>query len=188
MTKDLNIFMVYIDTMRLLIRDWKENDIRPFAEMNSSPLVMRYFLKALTEKESLEFYHRIQNEFNQYGYGLYAIEKKEDGEFIGYTGFHNITFDVDFAPGVEIGWRIRNKDWNQGYATEAAKACLWYAKENLPFNIVWSFTSLLNKSSERVMQKIGMEKVKEFSHPLVPENHALRQHILYKIQLEYYSG
>ena len=175
--------MVYIETPRLILRDWEEKDILPFAEMNSDPRVMKYFLKALTDKETQEFYNRIQNEFSQCGYGLYAIEKKENSEFIGYTGFHNIPFDVDFAPGIEIGWRIKHKDWNKGYVTEAANACIEYAKENLPFNIIWSFTSLPNKSSERVMQKIGMEKVREFPHPLVPVDHPLREHVLYKIEL-----
>lgn len=176
--------MTYIETSRLLLRDWQEEDIRPFTNMNSDLHVMKYFLKSLTEKETLDFYDRIQNEFCQYGYGLYAVEKKEDGSFIGYTGFHKFSFDVDFAPGVEIGWRIRYEDWNKGYATEAAKACLSYAKEHLPLNTVWSFTSLSNKSSERVMQKIGMEKIKEFPHPLIPENHLLKEHILYKILLK----
>ncbi len=175
--------MIYIETPRLILRDWKEEDIQPFAVINSDPHVMKYFLKPLTEKESLDFYNRIRDEFVQCGYGLYAVEKKEDGAFIGYTGFHHIPFDVDFAPGVEIGWRIKYDDWNKGYATEAAKACLLYAKEYLPFNVVWSFTSLPNKSSERVMQKIGMTKEKEFPHPAVPDNHPLKEHVLYKILL-----
>lgn len=174
--------MIYIETPRLQLRGWKKEDILPFAKMNSDPTVMKYFLKRLNEKESLEFYHRIQDEFLQFGYGLYAIEKKDDGAFIGYTGFHHITFDVDFAPGVEISWRLKQEEWNQGFATEAAKACLSYAKKHLPFKTIWSFTSLPNKSSERVMQKIGMEKIKEFSHPAVPENHPLKQHVLYNIK------
>jgi len=175
--------MIYIETPRLLLRDWKEEDILPFAKMNSDPHVMRYFLKPLTEKESFDFYTRIRNEISQYGYGLYAVEKKEDGVFIGYTGFYRFTFDMDFAPGIEVGWRLRYEDWNKGYATEGAKACLVYAKEHLSLPFIWSFTSLPNKRSERVMQKIGMEKVKEFSHPIVPDNHPLKEHVLYKKNL-----
>ncbi len=171
----------YIETPRLILRDWKAEDILPFAAMNNDPVVMKYFLKPLNKEESLDFYNRIQDEFSQYGYGLYAIGKKENGEFIGYTGFHNFTFDTDFAPGVEIGWRLKHEEWNQGFATEAAKACLSYAKEHLSFDTVWSFTSVLNKSSERIMQKIGMEKVKEFPHPLIADNHPLQKHVLYKV-------
>lgn len=173
--------MVYIETARLLLRDWKEEDLKPFAKINQDPLVMRYFLNPLTEDESLDFYNRIRDEFKEFGYGLYAIEKKEDGSFIGFAGYHNISFDEDFTPGVEIGWRIRYEDWNKGYVTEAAKACLIYAKDHLPFKTIWSFTSLPNKASERVMQKIGMEKVKEFSHPKVPDGHPLKRHVLYRV-------
>jgi len=175
--------MIYIETPRLLLRSWKEEDIQPFANMNSDPNVMRYFLKSLTEQESLDFYNRIQDEFSQYGYGLYAIQKKEDGAFIGYTGFHHFNFDIDIALGIEIGWRIRHEDWNNGFATEAAKACLLYANKQPSFQTVWSFTSLSNKSSERVMQKIGMEKIKEFPHPLIPDGHPLKEHLLYKMLL-----
>lgn len=176
--------MIYIETPRLILRDWSAEDILPFADINSNPHVMKYFLKALTEEESLGFYNRIQNEFSQCGYGLYAVEKREDGAFIGYTGFHGIPLDIDFAPGVEIGWRLRHDDWNKGYATEAAKACLLYAKEHIPFDTIWSFTSLSNKSSERVMQKIGMTKVKEFPHPAIPDNHPLKEHLLYEYKIE----
>lgn len=172
--------MIYIETPRLLLRDWKEKDIEPFAMMNCDPEVMRYFLKPLSANESLEFYNRIKQEFIESGYGLYAIERKEDGAFAGYTGFHRIPFDVDSTPGVEIGWRIKYEYWNRGYATEAAKACLLFAKGHLPFTTVYSFTSIPNTASERVMQKIGMEKVKTFPHPAVPDGHILKDHILYK--------
>lgn len=172
--------MIYIETPRLLLRSWKEDDLRTFVQMNQDPHVMEFFLKSLTEQESIDFYNRINQEFAQSGYGLYAIERKSDHSFIGYTGFHAITFDVDFAPGIEIGWRIKHDCWNQGYVTEAGNACLAYAKERLLLGTIWSFTSVLNKRSERVMQKIGMRKVKEFPHPLVPDGHPLKEHVLYQ--------
>ena len=175
--------MVYIETERLLLRDWKEEDIAPFAEMNSDPEVMRFFLKPLNSEESFDFYNHINKEFVEYGYGLYAIEKKENSTFIGYTGFHNFNLNTDFTPGVEIGWRIRHGDWNKGYATEAAKACLNDAKYHLPFHTVWSFTSVLNKRSEKIMQKTGMEKTGYFFRPAVPDHHPLKEHVLYKTTL-----
>lgn len=175
--------MIYIETPRLLLRDWKEEDLKSFSDMNRDSHVMEYFLKKLSEAETLDFYNRIRDEFLQFGYGLYAVERKEDHSFIGYTGFHNVTFDVDFAPAVEIGWRLGWEYWNQGYATEAARACLAYAKDHLSFATVYSFTSLPNKRSERVMQKIGMEKIKEFPHPSVPDGHSLKEHVLYRIDI-----
>ena len=95
----------YIETPRLILRDWKEEDIPVFAGLNSNDQVMEFFLKKLSYQETLDFYNRIRKEFASRGYGLYAVEKKENHAFIGYVGLHDITFDVDFAPAVEIGWR-----------------------------------------------------------------------------------
>ena len=104
----------YIETSRLILRDWKEEDIPVFARLNSDDKAMEFFLNKLSYQETLDFYNRIQKEFSTSGYGLYAVEKKEDHAFIGYVGLHNITFDVDFAPAVEIGWRLIPEVWNQG--------------------------------------------------------------------------
>ena len=146
----------YIETSRLILRDWKEEDIPLFALMNADPHVMEYFLQPLTPEESLNFYHRIQKEFQTCGFGLYAVERKEDHAFMGYTGLHQITFDVDFAPGIEIGWRLAHEYWGHGYAPEAATACLEYTRKQPDITELYSFTSLPNLRSERVMQKIGM--------------------------------
>lgn len=170
----------YIETPRLVLRDWQEGDIEPFARINSDEQVMEYFLKKLDDEETRAFYRRITEEFADYGYGLYAVEDKSNRDFIGYVGFHHIGFDVDFAPGLEIGWRLRVESWGKGLATEAAMACLEYGREVLGLEEVYSFTSLLNKRSERVMQKIGMLRIGEFGHPLVDPAHALYQHVLYR--------
>lgn len=108
--------------------------------------------------------------------------------FMGYTGLHQITFDVDFAPGIEIGWRLAHEYWGRGYAPEAATACLEYARKSLDIKELFSFTSLPNQRSERVMQKIGMERVREFGHPLVPAEHPLHRHVLYHIDLRKHSS
>jgi RimJ/RimL family protein N-acetyltransferase len=100
------------------------------------------------------------NEFQTCGFGLYAVERKEDHAFMGYTGLHQIAFDVDFAPGIEIGWRLAHEYWGQGYAPEVATACLEYTRNKTDIKELFSFTSLLNQRSERVMQKIGMERVR----------------------------
>lgn len=174
---------IYIETSRLILRDWKEGDFPEFVRMNKDEKVMEFFLKKLTEEETQEFLDRILTEFKTCGYGLFAVERKDTGVFIGYVGFHHITFDVDFAPGVEIGWRLLPETWGVGFASEAATACLKYAGEVLGLKEIYSFTSELNKRSERVMQRIGMEWIKEFDHPLVEANHPLQKHVLYKYTL-----
>ncbi|MDD3037690.1 GNAT family N-acetyltransferase [Bacteroides sp.] len=173
----------YIETPRLILRDWKEDDISAFAQMNADPQVMEFFLQSLTEEETLAFYRRIQDEFQNSGFGLYALERKKDHAFMGYTGLHQFRFDTDFAPGIEIGWRLAHEYWGHGYAPEAAAACLEYARTHLNIKELYSFTSFPNYRSERVMQKIGMQRLKEFGHPLVPPEHPLYLHILYYIHL-----
>ena len=95
-----------IETERLILRPWREDDIPPFAEMNSDEEVMEYLPKCLSLEETVQFYNRIVAEHSTFGYGLYAVETKSDGSFIGYVGFHHFDFEEEFSPGVEIGWRL----------------------------------------------------------------------------------
>ena len=173
----------YFETQRLIFRSWQEEDISYLARLNSDDKVMEYFLKKLSYQQTIALYNQIQEEFTIYGFGAYSVEEKETGVFIGFVGLHNVTFEVDFAPAVEILWRLLPEFWGKGYATEAAIACLNYAKKELKLKEIVSFTSLLNKRSEHVMQKIGMARIKEFNHPLVEPEHPLYRHILYKIVL-----
>lgn len=174
--------MVYIETERLILRSWKPEDLPLFIAMNKDEQVMRYFPAILSDAETIAFYKRIQDEFNQKGWGLYAVEKKSTEEFIGYVGLHEIGFDAVFTPGVEIGWRLAADYHNQGYATEAAKAVLNMAKD-AGIERLFSFTAKINAPSERVMQKVGMEKAGEFNHPKLSNDSPLCIHVLYKIDL-----
>ena len=174
--------MTYIETERLILRSWKSDDLSLFSMMNKDARVMRYFPAFLSDAETEAFYNRIQVEFDQKGWGLYAVEIKSTGEFIGYVGLHEIGFDADFTPGIEIGWRLAADHHNNGYATEAAKAVLTLAR-NAGIERLYSFTAKINTPSERVMQKTGMEYAGVFDHPKLPEDSPLCTHVLYKIDL-----
>lgn len=176
--------MIYFETQRLIFRDWKEEDLEGFRMMNKDTEVMEFFPKVLSADESEVFFGRIQDEFKESGYGLYAVETKHNHEFIGYIGFHRATFDADFTPCIEIGWRLKRTAWGHGYATEGAKACLDYGARELNFDQVYSFTANINLRSQNVMTKIGMAKVKEFKHPNVHEDSPLSGHVLYLIHLQ----
>lgn len=171
-----------IETTRLILRDWRYLDFQPFAEMNADSEVMRYFPNTLTKEASDDFAHRIIAEMNAKGFGLFAVELKSTGAFIGYVGLHEIAFDAGFKGEIEIGWRLDKRYWNNGYATEAAQAVLDFAK-NIGLNKLYSFTAAVNLPSERVMKKIGMVKIGEFEHPALEISHWLRKHILYTIDL-----
>lgn len=174
--------MIYIETDRLILRDWKAEDLPLFIAMNKDERVMRYFPSVLTDEETESFFYRIQSEFDKHGWGLYAVELKSTCIFIGYVGLHEIGFDADFTPGIEIGWRLDAGYHNQGLATEAAKAVLELARSK-GLKRLYSFTSKKNIPSERVMQKIGMTKVGGFNHPSLSEDSPLRSHVLYQIDI-----
>lgn len=116
--------MIYIETARLRLRDWQEADFELFSRMNADEEVMKFFPKTLSKEESDAFAKAIIAEIKENGFGLYAVEVKETNEFIGFIGFHRATFESDFTPCIEIGWRLKKEVWGRGYATEGAKACL----------------------------------------------------------------
>lgn len=174
--------MIYAETERLILRSWEKDDLQVFAKMNGDKNVMRYFPSTLSDVETENFYNRIQNEFCRKGWGLYAVELKSTGAFIGYVGLHEIGFEADFTPGIEIGWRLAADYHNQGYATEAAKAVLNLAK-GYGIGRLYSFTAVINAPSERVMQKIGMVRAGEFDHPALSKDSPLCTHVLYRIEL-----
>lgn len=174
--------MIFAETERLVLRSWRPQDLPLFMAMNKDERVMRYFPDILSESETEAFYNRIMDEFDRNGWGLYAVEIKSSGEFIGYVGLHEIGFEADFTPGVEIGWCLAACHHNQGYATEAAKAVLSLAKKS-GIGRLYSFTAKINAPSEHVMRKIGMVKDREFSHPKLSEKSPLCIHVLYRIDL-----
>jgi RimJ/RimL family protein N-acetyltransferase len=169
-----------LTTPRLGFRRWAPADIQPFACMNADPAVREYFPNLMTFDESVTSVRIIERHFDEYGYGLYAVDLLSPGEFIGFTGFSHPGFDAWFTPCVEIGWRLKQEAWGQGYATEAARACLAHGFAVLGLTKVLSFTAVLNIRSERVMQKIGMTRVGGFEHPGVAPGHVLRPHALYE--------
>lgn len=175
------------ETPRLGFRQWKEEDKSLFAKMNASSEVMRYFPSTLAKEQSDEFYNKIVDHFEENGYGLWAVEEKQTGEFIGFIGFYNATFEAEFTPCVEIGWRLDNKFWNKGYATEGAGGCLKHGFDELDFEEIYSFTAEINKPSINVMEKIGLTKQGEFNHPRVQKDSPLLRHVLYKINASDYE-
>ena len=124
---------------------------------------------------------RIKLHFQKNDFGLFAVENKLTEQFIGFTGFNILAFESFFTPCVEIGWRYKKEVWGNGFATEAASACLRYGFEDLKFDKIVSFTSTLNKNSERLMRRIGMIYVTEFDHPNIEKENILCRHVLYQI-------
>ncbi|HHP7242577.1 MAG TPA: GNAT family N-acetyltransferase [Cyclobacteriaceae bacterium] len=166
---------------RLGFRDWKDDDLLPFTQMNKDKEVMEFFPYALSQDESLRFFNKIRSAMKIHGFSLYAVDRLDNRKFIGFIGFMYPSFKAYFTPCIEIGWRLMKTEWNNGFATEGALASISYGFNQLNFKEVYSLTSILNLRSERVMQKIGMQQIGEFDHPKLPIGHRLRRHVLYKI-------
>jgi len=174
---------VVLRTERLLVRRWREEDRGPFAELNADPEVMEHFPSVLTRAESDAIADRIESRMAEDGFGFWALEVAGSGEFIGFTGMARTRFDSHFTPAVEIGWRLGRKSWGLGYAGEAARAVLEYGFTEAGLDEIVSFTAVGNVRSQAVMRRIGMirDENGDFEHPFVPEGHALRLHVLYRL-------
>jgi RimJ/RimL family protein N-acetyltransferase len=165
-------------TRRVLLREWRDDDLAPFAALNADPEVMRHFPALLTREQSDAMARMIRERLTENGWGLWAAEV--DGAFIGFVGLNRPRFTAHFTPCVELGWRLARHAQGHGYATEAALAARDFALEHLKDEPLVSFTVPENRASRRVMEKLGLAFDGEFEHPGLPEGHALRTHVLYR--------
>lgn len=172
-----------LTTARLRLRAWGERDLAPFAALNADPRVMEFFPSPLTRAESDALVVRIQEHFAEHGFGLWAVEAPGVADFIGFVGLSVPRFQARFTPCVEIGWRLAFEHWGHGYSTEAATAVLGFAFGDLGLDEVVSFTVPDNLRSRQVMGRLGMRRSPEddFQHPMLPEGHPLRPHVLYRL-------
>jgi RimJ/RimL family protein N-acetyltransferase len=173
-----------IETDRLLLRRWTEADRAPFFRLNSDAKVMEFMPKPLSRPESDLLVDRIEDHFRKHSFGLYALELRQDHSFVGFLGLAIPAFAAHFTPCVEIGWRLSANHWGKGLATEAARAVVRHAFEQLKLDALVSFTTPANIRSRRVMEKIGMvhNPAEDFDHPNLPDGHPLRRHVLYRLR------
>ena len=137
----------------------------------------------LTRPESDAFVKRIEREFDERGYGLWAVEEPGVVEFAGFVGLHHHDFPAHFTPCVEVGWRLATPFWGRGYATEGGRAALRFAFTELELTEVVSMTTVGNTRSRAVMERLGMTRDPGdvFDHPNVPPDNPSRRHVLYRI-------
>lgn len=174
-------------TPRLVLAPWTEQDLAPFAALNADPEVMRYFTKTMSTEESDALVDRLRGMWTEHGYGFSAVRRREDDAFIGMVGIQKVLNPAyPFAPAVEVGWRLAKAYWRQGYASEAARAALAHGFDVLGLAEIVAFTAASNLPSQAVMASLGMTRdpSDDFQHPLLPEDHPLRLHVLYRLRRE----
>jgi RimJ/RimL family protein N-acetyltransferase len=175
-----------IRTDRLMLRGWRHADRGRFAELNADPQVAEFLGGPLDRDASDALVDRILVRWDSDGHGLWAVERVEDGRFLGFVGLAAPSFHAVFSPCVEVGWRLAREAWGRGYATEAARAALRFGFVELDLDEIVSFTTVANVRSRAVMERLGMTRdpVDDFDHPSFPDGHPIRPHVLYRLGRE----
>ncbi|MBM3601043.1 MAG: GNAT family N-acetyltransferase [Alphaproteobacteria bacterium] len=170
-------------TARLVLRQWRESDLAPFARLNADPRVMEHFPSTLDRAASDAVATRIRDSIAQRGFGVWAVEIRGGANFIGFVGLTEPRFEAHFTPCVEIAWRLAHDHWGRGYATEAAEAALAYGFVRLGLEEIVAYAVKANARSRRVMDRLGMTYAtgQDFDHPVLSEGHPLRRHVLYRL-------
>ncbi len=170
-------------TARLLLRQWRESDRAPFADLNADPVVMEHFPAPLSREVSDALLDRCAAGLARDAYGLWALEVRQTGVLVGFVGLSHPAFEAAFTPCTEIGWRLARAGWGHGYATEAARAALAVAFDVLGEDEVVSFTFEGNRRSRAVMERLGMTRdpAEDFDHPRLPPGERVRRHVLYRL-------
>ena len=167
---------------RLGFRNWSKSDLKEFAKLNSDPDVMAYFPRPLSTKETEDFIDRLQKHYYKRGYTYFATEILATGQLIGFIGLAYQSYETEFTPSIDIGWRLRKSSWGNGFATEGAKRCIEYAFNNLKIQRLVATCTIRNIKSETIMQKIGMARGSHFKHPKLKDSPEYEDCVWYEIE------
>lgn len=172
-----------IETERLILRPWREEDVPEFARVTNTTAVME-FLGGVKDPESLRgSFERVAASQEKNGFCFWIVERRSDGALLGFCGL-KIGNTPSIEGEIEIGWRLREDAWGQGYAREAADATLDWAWRNLDCARVVAITATGNKRSWGLMERLGMHRLHhlDFEHPDVPIGDKAKPHITYAIE------
>ena len=175
--------MKIIETERLILRTWKEEDTKPYFDINQDPKVIEFLWGPLTLEQVTDFISVQNKQQEQRGYTLWAVELKSTHALMGFIGLKYTDWEAHFTPAVEVGWRLGSQYWGNGYATEGAKAAVEYGFNKIGLTEIVSFSVPANIKSIKVMERIGMQRDLEgdFVRPNVTIDSPLLLHILYRI-------
>ncbi len=173
-------------TARLLLRQWRDDDVAAFAELSADPVVMQYLVPFANRAAMDAWVVAARTHWQDHGFGPWVVELPGEAPMIGVVGLNNLRFALPFAPAVEAAWRLARPYWGQGYAYEAARAMIDDGFGRLGLKEIVAFTVPANIASRRIMEKLGMTRDPaedfDFEHPRLPLGHPLRRHVLYRLR------
>lgn len=178
-----------LETSRLRLRQWRDDDVEPLYAMTSDPEVQAHFPSLQDRDKTVEMLGRLHELIDEKGWGFWAVELKAGRRFAGFCGIKEVNFEVPFAPAVEVGWRFARDTWGHGYATEAARASVRFGFEELGLDEIVAFLLPANRRSAAVCERLGMTRdpAGDFDHPWFDEHQRalngepLRRHALYRL-------
>jgi RimJ/RimL family protein N-acetyltransferase len=175
---------IALRTPRLLLREWRDEDLDPFAAMSADPEVMELLLGPYDRTRSEEWVAWARNFWEQHGYGIWVVEWPGEADFAGVVGLNRLGFEAHFTPAVEAAWRLARPYWGRGIAYEAARAVIEDGLYRLGLSEIVAITTPANRRSWQLMERLGMRRDVEgdFDHPRVPSGHPLVRHMLYRLR------
>lgn len=175
--------LLTLETERLILRRWRDEDLEPAAAINADPEVMAWMGGGpMTLQDSVIYLTRNDAYFDSHGFGIWAVERKADGALIGFAGLRR--FERPHHPVgscIEAAWRFARAAWGNGYATEAARAAFLDGFNRCGIPTITSWAPVINLRSQALMQRLGMTRrpERDFEAPALPKGHPLRPHVLF---------
>lgn len=157
----------HIETKRLLLRELRDSDLEQMFLLDSNPLVHKYLGNTpYTDKsQSQKYIDDVKEDYERYGISRLAVEEKETGQFIGWSGLrfypkeHEYNGNYNFF---DVGYRLLPQFWGKGYATESGLASLEYGFTKLKLDTIYGITEKDNEASHKVLLKIGLTYAEDF--------------------------
>lgn len=173
-----------LETERLILREWQNSDLDEFLAIRQDPRVMATLGPLQSREEVAAIISRMQKFQSDLGHCFWVVEHRKDNRLIGWCGLIRGGENTPVAGKLEIGWTLASGYWGHGYATEAANTALDWALSRFPHETVWSITSVSNRKSRAVMDKLGLTYLPEldFDHPKVDPDSNLLRHVTYRYE------
>jgi RimJ/RimL family protein N-acetyltransferase len=173
-----------LETERLILRDWRDEDFDALHGLCTCPQVMATIGPLHDEEQTRSLLGRLQERQECDGSTFWAMERKADDRILGFCGIARGT--VPFIEDkLEIGWRIAADCWGRSFAREAAEASIDWVRRDRRGEAVWAITSVGNHRSRGLMERLGMRYCPDmdFEHPKVPAGSSLLAHVTYRLDL-----
>ena len=149
-----------LETDRLFLREMNMDDFDALYQVLADSEIMQHYPYTFDEKRVRDWIERNMNRYVKDGFGLWAVCLKDTGEMIGDCGLTLQNIEGEMLP--EIGYHIRRDKQHNGYAKEAAKGVLEWAKENTDYPALYSYCKYTNLPSIKTAEAIGMEFDREY--------------------------